>query len=286
MGRTKIKYSQSWKESAPLPTTLAGRVRSFFRAIALTGAAMAYKRSDALFVRCLYSHTVFEDQSHDFDRIIENLKNEGDFISTDNCLELLSGQTPLDGRYFHLSFDDGFRHCATVAAPVLTKHKVPALFFIPTALIGANDEDTAAYCLSTTKYRAVIEMLQWSDVQSLASEGFEIGSHTRTHVRLAAISDNAEMLFDEVVRSKQDIERRIHSPCHYISWPYGTRDDIDDRALSAIRDAGYRACFGAFRGSIVPKGTDSFLIPRHDFKVEWPLSHIKYFARGNMERAA
>ncbi len=37
---------------------------------------------------------------------------------------------PLPGRALHLSFDDGFAECFTVARPLLLKHKIPCTFFI------------------------------------------------------------------------------------------------------------------------------------------------------------
>ena len=70
--------------------------------------------------------------------------------------------------------------------------------------------------------------------------------------------------------------------CKYISWPYGRITDVDKASLGMMKNAGYQACFGAFRGSVIPKATDMFSIPRSHFEVHWPISHVKYFARGNM----
>ena len=58
---------------------------------------------------------------------------------------------------------------------------------------------------------------------------------------------------------------------------------INEKALKFIDEAGYKACFGAFRGSLMKGKTNFLKLPRHHFEVEWPLSHIKYFAMGNME---
>ena len=88
---------------------------------------------------------------------------------------------------------------------------------------------------------------------------------------------------DEIARSKDDIEHRLGVPCDYISWPFGRRLDADASSLRFARAANYRACFGAYRGSIRPGETDRFSIPRHHFEVEWPMSHFKYFAHGNRE---
>jgi hypothetical protein len=86
-------------------------------------------------------------------------------------------------------------------------------------------------------------------------------------------------MHEAIVCSKVEIER-ILGRCDYIAWPYGGLADIDEVSLSAIQKAGYHACFGAFRGQIIPGVTNRFKIPRHHFEPHWPLSHIRYFAHG------
>ena len=90
---------------------------------------------------------------------------------------------------------------------------------------------------------------------------------------------------DEIFGSKADIERQLGMPCPYISWPYGRLSDADDRSLAMVREAGYEACFGAWRGQVLPGHTDQFSIPRHHFEPQWPLSHVRYFASGAREES-
>jgi peptidoglycan/xylan/chitin deacetylase (PgdA/CDA1 family) len=201
----------------------------------------------------------------------------GRFVDTATVLEVLRGERPLDQDLFHLSFDDGFRNILTNALPLLRRYEVPAIFFVPTALIAGGSDRASAR-------RGVIEMASWADLEQVATAGFEIGSHTRTHARFAAISRSSAAVEDEIFGSKADIERRLGS-CHYISWPYGRISDADETTLRAVEHAGYAACFGAFRGRVIPRQTLPFRIPRHHFEPHWPLSHVKYFARGGLEGA-
>ena len=137
---------------------------------------------------------------------------------------------------------------------------------------------------ATTNYPSVIEIATWDDLEKACAAGLEIGSHTRTHVRLSEVSRSKAAIEDEIFGSKADLERRLGRDCHYISWPYGRTTDADAQSLQTVEKAGYRACFGAFRGRVIPKITDRFRIPRHHFEVQWPLSHVKCFAHGAMER--
>jgi len=234
------------------------------------------------FLRGLYCHYVFPDQADDFRRLLDALGRIGRFVPTGECLDLLEGRRPIDGRLFHLSFDDGFRNHRTVAATVLAERGIRAAFFVPTAMVGAPPDEVARYC-RRIEYPARIEMMDWDDVAALHAAGHEIGSHTRTHARFSELSADPARLHDEIAGSRDDLTRRLGVDCATISWPFGRRVDADDASLAAARAAAYRACFGAFRGTIVPGITDPFAIPRHHFEAEWPVSHVTYFARGNRE---
>ena len=235
-------------------------------------------------LRVLYCHYVFDDQRREFEAVIRYVRSIGEFIGIDEVLEVLEGRRPIEHNLFHLSFDDGFKNVVTNALPVLREHGVPAAFFVPTAIISAPAEQVEKYCRATTNYPSVIEIATWDDLEKACAAGLEIGSHTRTHVRLSEVSRSKAAIEDEIFGSKADLERRLGRDCNYISWPYGRTTDADAQSLQTVEKAGYRACFGAFRGRVIPKITDRFRIPRHHFEVQWPLSHVKCFAHGAMER--
>lgn len=277
-------YANYWRSAAPGQTGLYGKARFAVRGVLISFYAQINRSLGDRFLRCLYCHYVFDDQKKDFDRILARLNKIGNFVTTDTLISMLSGETKIDGRYFHLSFDDGFQNNFTNALPLLRKHKIPAIFFVPSSLIAADYDTTADFCLNRTNYRSVIKMMSWEDIRKIKECGYEIGSHTRTHARLSRLEMDVNALEGEILGSKREIEAQLQAECHYISWPYGTPTDIGDSALEFIRNSGYRACFGAFRGSIRPKETDAFFIPRHHFEPQWPVRHIEFFARGNMEK--
>lgn len=276
-------YATHWRQAVPTPSRITEKSRVLFRNLFISAASFLNRSSEDTYLRCLYCHYVFDDQREVFERLIAELKKVGDFVDTDTCIQMLQKKKNIDKKYYHLSFDDGFRNNFINALPILRKHKVPAIFFVPSSRISANLEDTKNYCLNTTRYRAVIEMLKWNDIREMISDGYEVGSHTKTHARFSTISRNRHLLEDEILGSKQEIEANLDYECKYISWPFGRLTDADDESLKVVRDAGYTACFGAYRGTIRNESTDIFSIPRHHFEVNWPISYTKYFARGNME---
>ena len=277
------KYATLWKEGGPNTGNIRQQLRTFTRSAVLSLLSFYAPERKGVFLRCLFCHYVFDDQVTKFITILKALKRIGTFVDTTTCVEMLKGNIEIDGRYFHLSFDDGLRNIFLNAMPVLITNKIPATFFVPTGLVGADYQRTQQYCLNTTHYRGVIEMVDWDDLKKMKDHGFEIGSHTRNHKKLSEISISPNVLSDEILGSKQDIEKYLGTECRYMSWPYGKKTDIDDISMKLAYKMGYEAVFGAFRGTVIPGKTNHSSIPRHHFEVEWPLSHVLYFASGNME---
>lgn len=275
-------YTTSFRD-AVRPARGLQRIRSIARDCALSVRGFISRPSDTPSLRVLYCHYVFDDQRREFETIICYLQSIGEFIGIGEVIEILEGKRPIKHNLFHLSFDDGFKNVVTNALPVLREHGVPAAFFVPTAIISAPPEQVEKYCRATMNYPSVIEIATWADLEKASLSGLEIGSHTRSHARFSELSKSKMAIEDEIFGSKADLERRLGRDCNYISWPYGRVTDADVQSLNAVKEAGYRACFGAFRGRVIPKATDRFRIPRHHFEVQWPFSHVKCFAHGAME---
>jgi peptidoglycan/xylan/chitin deacetylase (PgdA/CDA1 family) len=267
-------YARLWRDAIAedgirLPRGFSGRARLAVRSVAISGLSMVRPPRGGSFLRCLYCHYVFDDQRARFDRLLGLVQEMGSFVDTATCVSMVRGERPIDGRYFHLSFDDGFRNVLENAAPILSARGIPALMLVPSALIGT--------------YWGPIEMLDWAGVRELRNAGFTIGSHARTHSRLAELSPRD--LRAEVADSKEEIENRIGDSCKYFSWPFGGRGDLGDRARAYLVESGYEASFGAFRGSVRPGVTDPFCLPRHHVEPEWPASHVRFFAGGHWEES-
>ncbi len=104
-----------------------------------------------------------------------------------------------------------------------------------------------------TEHEHELVPMSWDELGGLAGEGWEIGSHTRTHPRLTQVSD--EQLADELAGSRSDCERELGG-CRSIAYPYG---DHDARVVAAARAAGYEAA-----------GTLPARLPRTPRAHAWP----------------
>ena len=279
-------YATYLAEAVPPARGIRPITRQWMRRGLISLLDCVHRPAQGPFLRCLYCHYVFDDQLAAFERLLLRLQQMGRFVDTATCLRMTRGEQPIDACYFHLSFDDGFRNNYLNAVPILRRLDIPCLFFIPSAFVGADYEMVRHYCIEATEYAGVIEMLRWHDLEQMLEDGFDIGSHTRTHARFSDISADLERMRQEFSGSKQELERRLGYICRTISWPYGTLGDADHQSLKMVRESGYEACFGAYRGSVVPGRTSLFAIPRHHFEAQWPLTQVTFFAGGNGERNA
>lgn len=105
------------------------------------------------------------------------------------------------------------------------------------------------------------------EVRELAADGLvEIGAHTATHPRLAALSA-VEQLAD-IRRGKERLEGILGSEVTSFSYPFGGRLDVSHATVRAVRAAGFaRAC--TTRKGVVRPTTNPFRLPRL-YVGNWP----------------
>ena len=277
------RYATGYRQTVVRRTGWRSTLRRAARSTLLSLRACLDRPDDRPFVRCLACHYVFDDQRRDFERLIKMLKQRGDFVDTPTLMEFVNGR-PLDGRYFHLSFDDGFKNVIDNALPILADASVPMILFVPPRWVGCDYESARRYAVDIAEYRDVVQMATWDDLRAMIDAGFEIGSHTMTHARLSTLTDDPDRLQGELRQSRAVIERELGTECRFIAYPYGKPGDYDCTTLEQTRAAGYEAGFGIHRGEIDPGRSDRWLLPRHHFEPEWPLRHVRYFAGGGMQQ--
>ena len=84
---------------------------------------------------------------------------------------------------------------------------------------------------------APFQVMDWDQLGSLHERGFEIGSHSCSHPHeLTALSP--EERWDELVRSKRDLEAKLGAPVVSFCYPRGS---VDLEVMHAVEEAGY-AC--------------------------------------------
>lgn len=148
---------------------------------------------------------------------------------------------PAEDRTLVVTFDDAFESVHRLARPILARLGLPATVFVPTRQ-ALRDEAMAWPGIDHWlggPHEGELQGMSRDQLRSLASDGWEIGAHSRTHPHLPELPD-AE-LHAELSGSKEDCERELGVPCRTIAYPFG---EADSRVRSSTRAAGYEAAAG------------------------------------------
>lgn len=86
--------------------------------------------------------------------------------------------------------------------------------------------------------------LNWAQVREMHRDGVRFGSHTAFHSYLPGSGD--DVVRRELASSKQRIEDELGEPCTLFAFPDGA---FDDRAIAAVRAAGFDAAVTQVKGS-------------------------------------
>lgn len=115
-------------------------------------------------------------------------------------------------------FDDGWSSQFDTALPILEGAGIKGTFYI------------VSHQLSDDGFSGFVSSAQ---VQQMAANGEEIGSHTRTHPHLPTLASNAQQ--QEISGAKQDLEALGVHPQTF-SYPYG---EYTSETMQIVKDAGY-----------------------------------------------
>lgn len=90
------------------------------------------------------------------------------------------------------------------------------------------------------------ELMTWSQIKKLHSEGFTIGSHTCTHRVLATLPAATQL--QELKQSKETIERQLGAAVRCFAYPVGGKQHFTAETRSLVAAAGYQAAFSYSTG--------------------------------------
>lgn len=207
-------------------------------------------------------HDPFAIEPAVFERQIEWIARRRLAVSLDQFVGFLAGRRSLAADSVLLTIDDAYASLHAVALPILRRHRVPAVAFIPAGLIDWPSEQVEPE-----------PRLTWEQIRELSTAGIEIGSHGWSHRSFGDM--HPEEMRIEARRSRCVLETQSGQPVRAFAYPYGTRADYSRSSGTALRQAGYQCAFTAQHGS-VGRDHDLFELPR--VKIEggegmWAFAH-------------
>jgi len=258
-------------------SALAG-ARDVARDLALRVLAVGRSPSASSgWIRFPFYHHVFDDERRDFARQLGFMAAHGDFIGLDEAVEMLASGEPIDGRYFCVTFDDGFKNWITNAVPILLDKKAPATFFVVTRYVGtsiARDRELLKGFYSAG--HRLMEFLDWDDCRRMVAAGFGVGSHTANHVHLAELDEAG--VEAELKESKDKIETETGRPCRHFCCPFGRAgvDFIPGRDPEIARRVGFASFLTGHRGAN-RRGASPLFVRRDHLLAAWGDHQLRYF---------
>lgn len=153
------------------------------------------------------------------------------------------------------TFDDGYSENCDFALPLLMRHRIPCAYFVT-----LDHVLTGRPFAHDVKRGQPLAVNTIDEIRALASNGIEIGLHTRSHIDLCDVTCR-NTLRREITDAKTELADLIGYPIRYFAFPYGLPRQLTQQAIEAVHDAGMVGFCSAY-GAYNMAGQDSFHIRR------------------------
>jgi peptidoglycan/xylan/chitin deacetylase (PgdA/CDA1 family) len=177
-----------------------------------------------------------------FDRQMQLLRREYPVVPLE---DIAKGRTRRDTRrpVVAVTFDDGYLDNFENALPILSRHHIPATFFVSTGFIGTD----RGFDHDLRKLGRALPNMSWDQVRQMRRQGFGIGAHTVTHLNCARTP--IEEVRRELLESSETLQHQLGVKDVMFAYPFGGKRDITAAVREEVRRAGYTACVSAYGGA-------------------------------------
>lgn len=158
-------------------------------------------------------------------------------ISFADYLAYRRAASRLPRRPIIITFDDGYRTNAQIAAPLLHRFGFTATIFLVSGYIGRTNRWD-----EQERQEALLDL---DDIRALQRDGIEFQSHTRSHPRLSKLSRDEAFL--ELRDSRLALEDMLGIRVSVVAYPWG---ECNAPTAALASEAGYEA------GAIVRRRTN------------------------------
>jgi peptidoglycan/xylan/chitin deacetylase (PgdA/CDA1 family) len=166
-----------------------------------------------------------------------------------------------------ITFDDGYRGNATIAAPILEGYGQRACFFVTTDFIGT---DYVPWWDAEKKIQT--RWMTWGQVRSLRASGHDVGSHTQTHPDLGVVGrDDARR---EIGGGSARLDAELGEHSGLFAYPFGGRKNMSEENQALLKELGLRCSVSAYGGT-VRVGDDPLRLKRITIS-DWYLSPYQF----------
>src|SRR5439155_15606804 len=156
--------------------------------------------------------------SHTFRRCLDWLLTRYSIVPLGDLVEP-SGEP--GGARLALTFDDGYADWHEIVAPVLEDLRCPATFFVSSGFVGLGPAEARAFRLQRLGRSRDLAPLTVAQLRALAaSDLFEIGSHTVSHLDFSADATPGA-LSAEIDGDRRQLEDWTGEAVRWFAYPWG-----------------------------------------------------------------
>ncbi|MGB7346507.1 MAG: polysaccharide deacetylase family protein [Pirellulaceae bacterium] len=188
-----------------------------------------------------------------FRKQIDWLQQNFDMVSMDELRRRMANGNSRP--VIHLTFDDGYAENCDEALPLLIERNIPCTYFVTyDHIVHQRPFEHDAKGGFDFPVNTVAEL------KDLASQGIEIGAHTRTHPNMGEVHELAD-IYDQIVTARRELSAVLELPIRYFAFPFGMKANLNHAAAAMARADGIEAVVSAYGGYNTP-GDDSFHLQR------------------------
>jgi len=170
-------------------------------------------------------------------------------ITTSQLADVILHGGQIPERAVVITFDDGDQDQVTNALPIMKKYGFVGTAYIIVTWVGAAGYDTP------------------DQIKQLSDAGWEIGSHTMSHVYLTTVENNLDY---EIRNSLVELQKKYNVKVTSIAYPFG---DIDSTVATYTSHAGYTNGVGL--GTTYQHGlSDLYYLVRMEVRQEYTMDQF------------
>ena len=149
--------------------------------------------------------------------------NHYNVVAPEKIIAIMKREEKMPRKTAAITTDDGFENFYTYAFPLLKKYNLKAAVFMIADKIGSSG------------------MLNWHELREMSDSGLvTIGSHTKSHPWLPAVSIDEDKMREELAGSKKILEEGLGRRVDFICYPNGGFNDL---TKETAKEAGYKGGF-------------------------------------------
>lgn len=184
------------------------------------------------------SSNILYVSAENFRAQMKYLSDNGYHTATMSAAQEMLANKKIPAKTVVLTFDDGYASFYKQAWPIMKEFDFTGTVYVVTEFLDRSN------------------YLTWEETKTLTNAGIEIGSHTKHHLDLKAISIDDQKL--EISNSKKLLEEKLNISVKSFCYPSGAHSEITPQL---VKEAGYTSAVIVSYGLATPED-NQFLIPR------------------------